>query len=68
MNIFAELLQVALGNRKELSKIPTKEEWTEVFDMAKKQTISGVLFDGVEKLPVEQRPEKTILLQWYATQ
>jgi hypothetical protein len=66
MNIFAELLQVALGNRKELSKIPTKEEWTEVFDMAKKQTISGVLFDGVEKLPVEQRPEKTILLQWYA--
>ncbi len=34
---------------------------------AVKQTIPGVLFDGIEKLPVEQRPERPILLKWYAT-
>jgi len=66
MNILIELLQVALGNRQELSKSATDEEWNELLETGKKQTIVGVLFDGIEKLPLEQRPERVTLLKWYA--
>ena len=42
-------------------------EWDKIFDKAKKQTLIGILFDSITKLPVEQRPEKRLFLQWCAT-
>ncbi len=67
MDLLIELLQVALGNRVCLSRNASNEEWNDLMNTAVKQTIPGVLFDGIEKLPVEQRPERPILLKWYAT-
>ena len=66
MNLLIELLQVSLGNRKQMSTVPSDKEWNELMAIANKQTIMGVLFDGIEKLPVEQRPERVTLLKWYA--
>ena len=37
----------------------------ELFEIAKKQTMAGIAFAGIERLPQEQRPPKDILLQWY---
>ena len=34
--------------------------------MAVQQTLAGVLFAGVERLPAEQRPPREVLLKWYA--
>ena len=62
--LFFELLQIAIGNRKMLSHTPTAEEWRELYTLAKKQTMVGIAFCGVEKLPVEQRPQRVMLLQW----
>lgn len=39
--------------------------WEELYDFAKKQTIIGVLFAGIEKLPKAQQPEKKLLMKWY---
>ena len=64
--LFFELLQIAIGNRKMLSHTPTAEEWRELYTLAKKQTMVGIAFCGVEKLPVEQRPQRVMLLQWCA--
>ena len=63
--LFFELLQIAIGNRKMLSHTPTAEEWRELYTLAKKQTMVGIAFCGVEKLPKEQRPPKQLLMQWY---
>ena len=41
-------------------------DWEEMYEFAKKQTIIGVLFAGIEKLPKAQRPEKKLLMKWYA--
>lgn len=62
--MFFELLQVALGNRERLSRVPTVEEWEEIYDEFERQAVTGVLLVGIDKLPLEQRPPKMMLLQW----
>ena len=64
--LFFELLQVAIGCRSRLSAIPTNEGWSSMLDIAVKQSLVGILFTGVERLPKEQWPEKQIVLQWMA--
>ena len=62
--LFFELLQVALGTRDELSRVPNKSEWMSLYQESEKQSILGIMLDGIERLPDEQRPPKDILLQW----
>lgn len=63
--LFFELLQVAVGNRDSLSGVPTAEEWEEIYEIAKKQTLVGIAFKGVERLPHEQCPPPQRVRQWY---
>lgn len=49
-NLFFELLQVTIGNRKEFSNIPSVEEWKELFALSKKQALTAVAMVGVTKL------------------
>jgi len=62
--LFFELLQVAIGNRSSLSATPSSEEWLALFDEAKKQSLLGIAFCGVERLPEAQWPERGLVLQW----
>ena len=55
-NLFFELIQVAIGKRICLSHTPSADEWGKLYAMAKKQSLVGVCFAGVQKL-VEQRQE-----------
>lgn len=52
--LFVEFLQVALGNLKTLSVVPSKQDWHHLFAMAQKQTLIGVCFKGIQRLPLEQ--------------
>ncbi|MBR2456465.1 MAG: nucleotidyltransferase family protein [Bacteroidaceae bacterium] len=61
-----ELLQVAVGTRKELSGSLSVDEWNGLFKVLKKQALFGVGFDAICQLPAEQRPPKPLLLQGYA--
>lgn len=65
--LFFELLQISLGHLTELSHIPSEKEWRELFILSKKQALIGVSYVAVEKLPVQQRPPRQVLLQWYVT-
>lgn len=47
MQTFFELIRVALGNADRLSHIP--KEWQMLYDMAKKQSLVGICFAGVQK-------------------
>lgn len=61
---FFELLQLSIGI---IEKVPATEDtnWEEIFAVAKKQSLTGVMYSGIKKLPQEQRPPKKILLNWY---
>ena len=64
INLFYELLQVAIGNRQSLSRVATPEEWEEIYEMSKKQSLAGIAFAGVERLPQEQMPPGKRIRQW----
>ena len=66
VNLFFELLKVAIEKDVKLSASPNVDEWTGIFDLAQQQTLVGVMFEGIERLPADQRPPRTLLLQWYA--
>ena len=64
-NLFFELIQVALGVRGCLSHSPTAEEWKALYDMAKKQSLVGVCFAGVQRLQQQrQEPPEMLYLTW----
>lgn len=64
LDLFIELLQVSLGARDCLSRVPTFKEWEELFKESERQTVSGIAFEGVQKLPDTQRPPQMLLLEW----
>ena len=47
---FVELIQVSIGIKDELSKMPTNKGWKVLFDMSKKQSLVGVCFAGLQRL------------------
>lgn len=65
-NPFFYLLKVALGQSKEMPYELSRNEWVIVWDNAVCQTLVGVLFAGVERLPINQRPPRDFLLRWFA--
>lgn len=48
--LFFQLLQVAIGTRKTLDRLPTSEEWGLLFDMSMKQALTAIAFSGVTRL------------------
>ena len=39
-------------------------DWNEIYAIAKKQALLGVLFHGIRRLPKELAPEQKLLMQW----
>lgn len=63
--LFFELIQISIGRRVCLSRTPSESEWGTLYEKAKKQSLVGVCFAGVQKL-VEQRqePPEILYLTW----
>ena len=63
--LFFFFFRVSIGMSGCLSKTPTNEEWKALYDMAKKQTLVGVCFVGVQKLVNQQQePPEMLYLTW----
>ena len=55
--LFFELIRVSIGTQVTLSKPPSAEEWKELYAMAKKQSLVGICFAGVQKASPQPSPE-----------
>ena len=65
--IFFDFLRFSIGSAKEIPGSLKEVDWKELYAIAKKQCLVGVLFDGIKKLPAEYvGMEKELLLQWMA--
>ena len=65
--IFFDFLRFCIGSAKEIPGSLKEVDWKELYAIAKKQCLVGILFDGIKKLPAEYvGMEKELLLQWMA--
>lgn len=63
--LFFELIRVSIGTAGCLSRTPTADEWGVLYKMAKKQSLVGVCFAGVQRLQLqEQCPPEMLYLTW----
>ena len=63
--LFFELIKVSIGQSVCLTHTPSADEWGELYAMAKKQSLVGVCFAGVQKLVNQQQePPETLYLTW----
>ena len=63
--IFFDFLRFCIGYAKEIPGSLKEVDWKELYAIAKKQCLVGVLFDGIKKLPAEHvGMKKELLLQW----
>ena len=61
---FFLILQSAIGENVRLTHSLSHDEWEDMFDLAKKQALLGLAFEGVKKLAKEQWPQGDIVLKW----
>ena len=67
LQIFFDFLRFCIGSAKEIPGSLKEADWKEIYAIAKKQCLVGVLFDGIKKLPTEHvGMKKELLLQWMA--
>ena len=65
--IFFDFMRFCIGSAKEIPGSLKEADWKELYDIAKKQALLGVLFDGIKKLPAEHvGMKKELLLHWMA--
>lgn len=67
MGLFVEFIQVALGNRLSLSTLPSEEDWQDVYHLAEKQALLGLLFSAVEQLNEKDKtvmPPMPLFYEW----
>ena len=63
--IFFDFLRFCIGSAKEIPSSLKEADWMELYRIAQKQCLVGILFDGIQKLPLaEVRMSKDLLLQW----
>lgn len=62
--IFFDFLRFSIGSAKEIPGSLKEVDWKELYAIAKKQALLGVLFHGIRRLPKELAPEQKLLMQW----
>ena len=64
---FFDFLRFCIGSESEKPDTLVDADWKEIYTIAQKQCLVGVLFDGIKKLPAEHiGMKKELLLQWMA--
>jgi len=61
---FFELIQVSIGKLERLSGNPSKEDWTYIYNRCERQTLVGICYAGIQRLPRGQWPPQWMVLKW----
>ena len=61
---FFQLVQVAVGAREAFDEAPSEEQWTQLLETAKEQSVAGVLSRALEVLPDGQLPSRDQVRLW----
>ncbi len=59
-----ELLQVAVGRRERLSMTPSASEWQHLHQLSEQQSLQGICYEAVKRLPKDQWPDEQNMIDW----
>lgn len=62
--LFFQIIQVAIGTRSELSQDLSIKEWEQLYAICTKQSLIGVGYVGITRLPKVKRPPMFLFAQW----
>ena len=65
MYLLKELILISLGNRNSFEKTLSYDDWKMLFNEARKQSLIGICYQGIERLVDGQRPSNALLMQWF---
>lgn len=63
-HIFFDFLRFCIGSDSEPPLSLREADWNEIYAIAQKQCLLGVLFDGIERLPADSGISKELLYKW----
>lgn len=61
-SVFISLVRLGIGHMS--VPLPERIDWKTIEELANKHGLLAVVVDGIECLPEQQRPPKTLLLEW----
>lgn len=61
--IFCKLLRVGLGLSQDFPYKLNEKEWKTLFVMAKQQTVQGIVYNSLSRLPVDARPPRALTMR-----
>ena len=65
--IFFDFLRFCIGAVEEIPESAKDADWNELYRLAQKQALVGILFDGIQRLPSSDMGiSRDLLLQWMA--
>ena len=67
IQILFKLIRIGLGEPVEDFPNLDSTQWQELYTLARQQTIVGVIYKSIERLPKEKRPPRELLFKWIAT-
>ena len=65
--MFFDLVQLAIGEKKKLSREPAEKEWLAIYELASMQCVTGLLFSAINKLNEAGssiKPPMELFYQW----
>ena len=60
------LARLGLGEPMSALSLPDEMAWDELWTMAEEQTLTGIVAEGIQRLPQVQWPDRRTRLQWFA--
>lgn len=63
--LFIDILRYSIGISDKTPTSLSSEDWDLLYEMARHQSLLGVLFYGIQKGKIE-KPERKLLLKWYS--
>lgn len=62
--IFVQLLRRGLGISETPVSVPDEKAWLWIFDEAQRQSVAGVVFEGVNRNSAYAKPPRPLLMKW----
>ena len=62
--IFFDFLRFCIGSSLKIPPYLKGADWNEIYAIAQKQCLLGILFDGIERLPADSGISKELLYKW----